>query len=129
MLYDVVDPVVKSLHSNARMRGLLVADVGSFFAACRFCSNCGTKVSDVPWQVVSKFLDQGSHQHPQHWKADSQPLDHQESLIRVSSFGPSSVILDSALIFFSRTLDQNRLGISVIYYYSFQACLKDCRIG
>ena len=71
MLYNVVDSMVKSLNSSARMQGLLVADEGSFLAACSFCSSCGTEVSVVPWQVVSKSFDQGSHQHPQHGKADS----------------------------------------------------------
>ena len=53
------------------MWGLLVADVGKILVACRVFYSCGTKVSVIPWKVASKFLDQGSHQHPLHWKADS----------------------------------------------------------
>ena len=48
------------------------------FSGSRVCglSSCGIGLA-APRLVRSQFLDQGSNPGPLHWKADSQPLDHQ----------------------------------------------------
>ena len=67
-------------------------------SARRLLSNCGARAPEhvgsvvvvhgliscwsaglgAPRHVGSSFPDQGSNPRPLHWKADSEPLDHQE---------------------------------------------------
>ena len=35
------------------------------------------------WQEGSQFPDQGSNPHPQHWKADSETVDHQRNPLKI----------------------------------------------
>ena len=35
------------------------------------------------WQEGSQFPDQGSNPRPQHWKADSETVDHQRSPLKI----------------------------------------------
>ena len=76
----------------------------------------------APRHVGTKFPDQESNLHPQHWKVDSQLLDHQ-GCPWIELLTPDKCILLSARIFFQEPCPEIREVRKETQFSQPQGCL------